>query len=166
MWKWYLKNKDGIWQTAIGGILVLVLYNGVPWLINNLSKLPVGNFLNTVVEVFKYKLNISFSVFSLLTSIAASLALLFYFKKIYGNYLRRNNKLKILKATYYTDKKSLDITRELNESISDDKLKIILTNEIAGDPDVGTRKKAKIIYKINGEKKEKEYQERDFIDLP
>jgi hypothetical protein len=170
MWKWYLKNKDAIWITAIGGILGLALYNMLYGVILQsagiILKLPFGKLLTNILEIFKYRITLSFSVFSLSTSIIISFISIFYLKKIYGNYLRRNNKLKILEATYYTDKKSLNITQELNESIYDNKLKIILSNDIAGDPDVGTRKKSKIIYKINGEKREIELLERDLIDLP
>lgn len=165
MSKWYLKNKDGIWQTAIGGILGLVIYYNIfPWLSTIIPKLPTNQLLNKLVEVFRYKLTIS--VGSLLLSVITSIIFISYARKTYYYYLRRNNKLKILKATYYTSEKSLDITQELNNHIIDDKLRILLTNDIAGDPHVRVHKKGKIKYKFKGEDDEKDYEEGDLIELP
>ena len=165
MRKWFLKNRDIILRNTFIGLLVLVIYYKIfPWLGGIISEFPANKIVNILIDIFEYKLTISIGSF--LISTILSVIFISYSIKIYHNFSRRKNKLKILEATYYTDKKSLDITQELTDAIYDDKLKIVLTNEIAGDPDVGTRKKAKIIYKINDEKKEKEYLERDFVDIP
>jgi len=76
-------------------------------------------------------------------------------------------KLKIMSAKYYSDDShSMDITSELNNAIQDNQLKIVLSNNIAGDPHHGIIKKGKIKYKIDRQEKEKEYKERELIELP
>ena len=72
----------------------------------------------------------------------------------------------IIKATYWTQKVHKDITEKLREKIKDNRLDVIASNDIDGDPDVGTRKKLTIKYRHNGMDLIKEYNEKEKIELP
>lgn len=74
--------------------------------------------------------------------------------------------LKIINATYGSGVTFIDIADKLNSSIQENKLKIILSNDIAGDPTPGVVKEAKIRYQYKGEVKENIYKENDTIELP
>ena len=123
-------------------------------------EIPIDNFLNNILDILKIK--ISISVFSLLISIIIILT----GYKIYKFIQLRKNKLKIVKANYGSDSKKIEITDELNNAVEDDKLKIVLSNNIAGDPHRGVKKKGEIKYKFNNEIKEKKCNESDLIELP
>ena len=72
----------------------------------------------------------------------------------------------IIEAKYWTPKVHKDITQKLIGMIKNDKLEVIASNEIDGDPDVGTRKKLTIKYRHNGMDLIKEYNEKEKIELP
>lgn len=159
MKKWFLKHKDDIIKTSISGAVVLIF----------------GKFLNFIIELFSQNQNVildffkkilQFSIEIPVYSILLFFAVIMLVSKIFNWIKNRNRKLKIIKAIYYTDAHSIDITDELNNAIENDKLKIVLSNEIAGDPHRGVRKKGKIKYKINGQEREKEHQESEVIELP
>lgn len=80
----------------------------------------------------------------------------------------RNSKhrLTIVKATYGKNNKFVDITTQLNSQIDKNKLDIILSNEIAGDPIERVPKIGKIKYKYDGKIYTKEYVEMERIRLP
>lgn len=71
----------------------------------------------------------------------------------------KDKRLEIIKAIYGTQKAEYDVTEELNNRIVDNKLEIVASNEIAGDPDPGTEKKLIIQYRINGITITKEFRE-------
>jgi hypothetical protein len=72
----------------------------------------------------------------------------------------------IIEAKYWTPKVHKDITQKLIGMIKNNKLEVIASNEIDGDPDVGTRKKLTIKYRHNGMDLIKEYNEKEKIELP
>jgi hypothetical protein len=125
---------------------------------------------NSIVAFFRKAFQ--FSVEIPAVKIPLSLVVLFFVllvivSKLYNFVKFRGQKLKIIKAIYYTDDAhSIDITNELNKAIENNKLKIVLSNQIAGDPHYGVVKKGKIRYKINEREIEKEYQEGDVVELP
>jgi|GEM_PF-1907632 len=74
--------------------------------------------------------------------------------------------LEIIKATYETSKKNIDITVQLRALIANNELTVIASNEIGGDPDPGTPKTLKIKYEFKGDTKEKIFNEGQVIKLP
>lgn len=75
-------------------------------------------------------------------------------------------KLKIIEATYWTPKAKLDVTEELRKQIVDNKLETVASNDIKGDPDVGTVKKLRIRYIFNGITVAKEFIENNKVVIP
>jgi hypothetical protein len=75
-------------------------------------------------------------------------------------------RLKIIKAQYWTENKREDVTEELREEISDNKLEILVSNEIKLDPDPGVRKNLTIEYAFDDISGVKEYKEGDLVTLP
>ena len=57
----------------------------------------------------------------------------------------------IVKATYGTQRKQIDVTEKLNSLIKNNRLEICVSNDIAGDPDKGRKKTLTVQYQI-GEK--------------
>lgn len=159
MKKWLIKHKDDIIKNSISGAIVLVF----------------GMFLNFLLGLVSQNQNIALNFIKELLQfsikIPAYILILFFVVTIIiskvSNLIRdRNRKLKIIKAIYYTDMHSIDITSELNNAIEENKLKIVLSNNIAGDPHKGTLKGGRIKYKFNGQENTKEYQEGSLIQLP
>jgi len=157
MKKWFIKNRDAIFVGSIAGFIagiLLFIVNQLFYLLNSYQ----NSFLN-----FLYKLSkISIPLYAIVVFILLTILI----SKLYNIIKIKNKKLKIISATYYTELKSIDITDELNDAIENNKLKIILSNNIAGDPHKGAVKKGKIKYIFNGEEDQKEYQEDDLIKLP
>jgi len=56
--------------------------------------------------------------------------------------------LKIISAFYGKNDTYIDVTNNLNEAIKDNKLSIIASNDIAGDPIHGTPKELKVVYSL------------------
>jgi hypothetical protein len=76
---------------------------------------------------------------------------------------------KITKAIYYSTRsidKSIDVTDNLKKKVVNGRLKIKVDNDIDHDPDLGAKKKLKIEYDYNDEKKSVEYDEGEDINLP
>jgi|GEM_PF-5213872 len=76
------------------------------------------------------------------------------------------NQLKIISATYFTNKKSLDVTDEIRKKIIDNKIESVTANNIKYDPDPGTPKKLNIKYNINGVTVTKQFKEDDKVVIP
>jgi len=74
--------------------------------------------------------------------------------------------LEIIKATYGSSNKFIDVTSKLNDEIKDNRLLIEASNKIAGDPCVGLVKKLIIRYKIDNNIYEAEYKENEMVKLP
>ncbi|MFH1392759.1 MAG: hypothetical protein ABIG90_03800 [bacterium] len=112
----------------------------LPPIFKNFKIANISNLLN----LLDYKI----PIWSLLLSIF--LALILY--KIYKNIINKGD-LEILKATYGLEQTTIDITANLKRAIIDNKLKIVLSNNIAGDPVPHKIKRGKIEYKIGYRKK-------------
>jgi hypothetical protein len=67
--------------------------------------------------------------------------------------------LKVVSAKYGSPKNSFDMTKELNELISNNRLEFVLNNEIVGDPDPGVVKHLELTYDINGDRQTRTYNE-------
>jgi len=78
----------------------------------------------------------------------------------------QTNELEIIKATYGTRNKEIDITRKLIEKIKSNEIRVKVSNEIDHDPDKGVRKVLKIKYKYKGIEFNKIFNEGDILDLP
>ena len=74
--------------------------------------------------------------------------------------------LEILEATYSTPRVSLDVTQELKDSIQRNKINILASNEIKGDPEPGIVKKLKVKYNYGDEPFEKEVGVGQRLILP
>lgn len=75
-------------------------------------------------------------------------------------------KLEILEAEYYTAKFSKDITQKVIDKVVNNRLVLDATNEIDGDPEIGTPKRLRIKYQYGGKTLEKEVQENQTIIIP
>jgi len=159
MKKWLLKHKDIIITNSIAGVIVIVGGRFLKFLFNFLKNSQNGilNFLNKIIG-FSIKIPVSAIVFFVV--------LIILIGKVYDKIKIKNRKLKIIKATYGSDDNFIDITRELNNRVTDNKLKTVLSNDIAGDPHRGIRKKGEIVYKFKGKKIKKDYIEGETIELP
>ena len=74
------------------------------------------------------------------------------------------NKLIIVEAKYGIEDKYIDVTDKLNQMIVNNKLNIIASNDLAGDPIFGKVKELRIKYKINEyEIKEEIVKERESV---
>jgi len=74
--------------------------------------------------------------------------------------------LKIVKATYGTKDKNIDISSYLKEKINNNSLDVKISNDIAGDPAPTVNKEAEIQYSLNGEEKTVIIKENDSFKLP
>ncbi len=87
-------------------------------------------------------------------------------RKIQINIKFTKRGLRILDAKYGKDNSWVDITNELNSFIKDNKIKIVISNNIAGDPYFGEIKKALIHYKYDGIENEVLIEENEVLELP
>jgi len=157
MIKWLKKNKDIILTTFLVTFLATWLYNVATKLAQGIKLSEVLTFL---LGVINYRINIPIFLFLLI------LIVVFLSYKKYRKLLINKRKFKVLKATYGSEVKSIDITDELNKAVIEDKLKIVLNNNIAGDPHRGVKKKGKVRYEFDKKQDEKEYTEGEVIGLP
>ncbi|GEM_PF-6242733 len=86
--------------------------------------------------------------------------------KIYTVFKLSRSNLKIIKATYGSNIKYIDITNELNRAIVNNRLQIIIDNNIAGDPHRRELKKAKVTYLFNSKQNYIERSEYEVLQLP
>jgi len=159
MKKWFLKNKNEILKAVIVAIIAGIIFKLVEIIPNSIisHKNIVINYLSKILEF-----SITIRIYHVVSFIILWIIVSWLYRKIKN----RNKKLKIIEAKYFTDSHSLNITNNLNDAIENNELKIVLSNNIAGDPHKGIIKKGKIKYKFNGQKAEKEYKEGDLIELP
>jgi hypothetical protein len=87
--------------------------------------------------------------------------------RVYRIRKSRGRIFKITNATYGTPEINIDITKALNDSIDGNRLKVVLSNGLAGkDPVPNVVKEGHITYSIGNKVAEKTYIENDVIDLP
>lgn len=164
MKKWYLKNKDNInssivaWViVTLGSLVIKSIYSRVS-IYNDAIFAKVNWFLN---KLYGIKISFLYIIVFIIVYI-----LVLFVKRYKLEMQRKKNEFVILKATYGAHDKEINITNELNNLIEDGKLKTVLSNKIAGDPNIGIVKKGDIKYRYKGEKHDKQYNERDLIELP
>lgn len=155
--KWILKNRN----TLVGIIAVILLDK----IIGKIAEIVFNNFkffksLDFIIKALEFR--ISISIFSLILSLIIIIVAFKLYKKI----IIGKRSLKILNAEYGIQDKFINITNELNNSVENNKLRLVLSNNIAGDPYVGINKIGKIEYKFNGNKFEKEFKEGETMELP
>ena len=85
-------------------------------------------------------------------------------EEIYSKY--KNTKFKLLSAIYCTDEYSIDVYDELVLMIKENELKVTSSNNIAGDPHKGVRKKLIISYISYGKEYKVEIPENETRTLP
>ena len=86
--------------------------------------------------------------------------------KIFQAHRVKKRRLKIIHASYGFDNYWLNITNELNKSVINNSLKIVLSNNIAGDPIYGHQKIGNITYGYDGKIYTQKYIEGETIILP
>lgn len=156
MKKFIFKYKDKVTEVVITGIILKFILEIIPNIIFDNK-----NF------IFIYLMKIlKFPILIKIYHIVLFAVLWFFISWIYRKIKGSMNKLIIVEAKYYTSTQSLDITKELNELIENDRLKIVLSNNIAGDPHRHVVKNGLIRYRINGNIYKKSYREGDIIDIP
>ena len=74
--------------------------------------------------------------------------------------------LEILEADYGTDRTNMDVSAELSDRIRGGSLKIIASNQLAGDPDFGHVKSLTVVYRFGGAIQTNQFREGDFVILP
>lgn len=74
--------------------------------------------------------------------------------------------LEILEADYGTDRTNMDVSAELNDRIRSGSLKIIASNQLAGDPDFGHVKSLTVVYRFGGAIQTNQFREGDVVILP
>ena len=78
----------------------------------------------------------------------------------------RHQDLKIIKAEYGKNNIYSNITAHLNDQIANNRLEILISNDIIDDPVRGVPKIAKIKYWHNGRRHKREYVEGETAILP
>lgn len=71
----------------------------------------------------------------------------------------KEKNLKVINAIYGSERNTFDMTKELNQLVSNNRLEFVLNNEIVGDPHPGVVKQLNITYEINGERQTRTYNE-------
>lgn len=155
MENFYLRNKDKIWFVLVSVFLTWVVGKILDSI---LIRINVGTFLNKIIWFLDYKV----SVLSVFLSVTFSVFIfrMWRFVKV------KRRRFKVIKATYGAGNHWLDITNELNDAVFDNKLSIVMSNNIAGDPLYGHQKSGKITYEYDGEKFERTFIEGQVIVLP
>lgn len=123
----------------------------------------VSDPLHRAGSLFLELLKIQVSVFSVFIGLLLALLLIRVYKK---HFVFKRRELRIIDAWYGKGDQKINITRELNNAISENKLKLVLSNNIAGDPAFGVEKEGCINYIYNKKELRREYKENEVIDLP
>ena len=79
---------------------------------------------------------------------------------------KQQSPLEILSAIYKTSQKEIDVTPAVRQRVVDNKLTIMSSNEIAGDPDPGVVKTLVINYRIGRNNSEVKVTEGDTLTIP
>jgi hypothetical protein len=157
--KLYLKIKDH-W-------LFVILWLFVSWSLGKLFDLLLSNYQivgrlisETFFTIATFKMTVP------IVPVLSALILVGFIKRRVRAFQASQRKLRIIKATYGTNTKKIDITNELNNAIVDNKLKIIIDNNIAGDPHRRESKKAVVKYIFNEQQYDIECDEYGVLELP
>lgn len=157
------RNASGLsWLNSIFG-------NAPDLLKKSTDRAAVGDFLERLQGEFKRPANDDDQIHALILEIATTLGIAENDAgELDVNDLEMEGKspLKILKAEYWTPKVRLEVTEELRKSVVSNRLEIIASNEIKGDPDPGTVKKLTIQYRFDSDTMTKEFTEGERVVIP
>lgn len=145
----YLKFKDNWIFVALFFILNIASPYVLPKL-RILKDIPFEKLLNFKVPLWSV-------VFSLL---------IVYVTRLISKYFLSKSSLRIIGAVYGLEDKTVDITKKLNDLVENNRLKVVLSNNIDGDPYPGFIKQALIEYQLGRNVYSRKYIEGDVIDLP
>lgn len=156
--------KSYLWKIIlyIGGVYIASslgqMFSSFNAFVFEKIKSPFIQIYEGIVSV----INIRIPIYSLIIG----LLFVWIVGRLYIVFESRYKKFRIIEAIYGKNDKYVDITDKLNDMIDKDKLRVILSNSISGDPIIGTVKEGIIKYKYDGKKKEQVYKEGDIIELP
>ncbi|MCW3127340.1 MAG: repeat protein [Bacteroidetes bacterium] len=80
--------------------------------------------------------------------------------------LKKEAVLEIIRATYGSDQKNIDVTQTVRDLVLNNKLTVQASNSLGGDPHHGTYKKMQIDYRLGEKIYSKEISEGETITLP
>lgn len=154
--KWWIKSKEGLNLPVlvIGG----VIYGLSQRLINSLNIRIPRNSLGFLFKTY----SVSFSVISVFILIG----LFFIVYQALWAIVFSRRKLKILSAKYGASETFVDITSELNKMVKGNKLVVLISNSISGDPLPNIGKRAIVTYENSGKKKTVEVNEGQILSIP
>lgn len=154
--KWYRKNKD-----KLPGIFFIILFTYISTkLLDYLTTWAGNNGSRSFVKLINYKVNIPVLL------LVIGIVMVYLISRFRFNAILKRRSLKILSAKYGANDSYVDITEELNKAVVDNKLAILISNEIAGDPIPGIRKVATVHYEYNGKKENINKNEMEVLVLP
>lgn len=155
-----------LFSISIGGIISIIIAFNISESISD----AVGKAFNTLIIVFIIAtiVFLFFAVFFFISSYRtiSQIKESGKIKSYSAEKVKDKNEFEILQAVYWTKNVNLDITEKLRELIVDNRLEVVASNKIDGDPDAGTRKKLTIKYRYNGIELVREYNEKEKISLP
>lgn len=122
------------------------------------AKSPLLHFAGSVLSI----LNTSTPLYSLILS----LGVVWVFNKIWIRIKVDKSDLKITNATYGKNGAFVEVSDKLNAAVEGGKLRVLVSNAIAGDPVPGVPKVAKLTYRYGDREYRKEYVEGEVIELP
>lgn len=112
-------------------------------------------------------LNTQVPLYLIILSSTLASVVIYFVRKFYRDRKIKISKLKILSAEYGSGSTFVNITDRLNDLVSDDKLRVTLSNGIPGiDPTPGLVKFAKIKYENAGRIEEEKVTEGKEIEIP
>lgn len=151
--RWYRKAKSNL-------LFVILVFILSPLANKWLSSFYENIDLDFLGKLLNYRITVS------VASLIVGTLLAFI---VFGSWRAlkiRRSKLRILKAKYGANENWVDITAELNEKIANDELEVLINNNLAGDPIVGTKKVATIHYELSGKKNTTNINEGGVLKLP
>jgi len=139
------------------GITIIAIFT---WILGELLDWLTNRYTTDIVDLLKSKIELP--VFGLILS----LLIVALGDRAYKAWIINRRQLKIIKATYGTNETNTDITRELNKAVIDNKLKIVISNALAGDPIPGVPKFASVYYEYADRRENKNVNEGEVLQLP
>jgi len=155
--KIYIKYKDTLEGFIFSSVAAALIAELLRFFISRLST-SGDKIAKVITNIFQIKI-------SILTVVLYVGTIMVIYRTLSA--IKINSRtFRIIHATYGQSGKNVDITPELNKAIIDNKLNIVLSNNIAGDPIPGTKKTGYIEYVNKGKEYEVTYSENETIQLP
>ena len=146
------KKRETFIGFVVFTVLVWAINNGLDWLFSDRS--------SKLLTVLSYKIQVSVTAIIIGFTVVSVGVYLINTVKI------SKRRLKVLRATYGANNIRVDITSELNKAVIDNKLKIVISNAIAGDPIPGIVKVASVHYEYAGKRSSINVNEGNVLELP